>query len=197
MDLLGKGWTSLAEPAARPLAGAPVAASVEPAVASASRFESIFREQFTLMVRLAHLLGSDDPENAAQEAFSRLHAKLSGLTEPERAVGYLRACLVNITRSRHAHLAVVNRQPPLVEGEVASAESTALAYADQALVIAALARLTPRHREALVLRYWLDLSERQMAEAMGTSVGTVKSHVSRGLSALRAVLDAEPTDGER
>ena len=55
-------------------------------------------------------------------------------------------------------------------------------------LIAALTRIAPRHREALVLRFWLDLSERQMADAMEVSVGSVKSHVSRGLSALRAEL---------
>ena len=157
-------------------------------------FESIFRDQFTPMVRLAHLLGSDDPENAAQEAFAKLHGRLRLLKEPERAVGYLRTCLVNLTRSRHAHLSVVRRYVPPRPDNAQSAESTVLAMADQSTVMAALATLSPRHREALVLRYWLDLSEKQMAESMGTSIGSVKSHVSRGLSALRAAL--ESTDGE-
>jgi RNA polymerase sigma factor (sigma-70 family) len=52
-----------------------------------------------------------------------------------------------------------------------------------------MGRLSPRHREALVLRYWLDLSEAEMADAMGVSRGTVKSHVSRGLDALAALLE--------
>lgn len=151
-------------------------------------FDSIFREQFAAMVRLAHLLGSDDPENAAQEAFSRLHVRLPALAEPDRAVGYLRTCVVNIARSRRAHLAVVARHHPFGDVQVASAESTVVDGADRAVVIAALGKLSPRHREALVLRYWLDLSEKQMAETMGTSVGTVKSHVSRGLAALRLAL---------
>ena len=155
-------------------------------------FDSIFREQFTAMVRLAHLLGSDDPENAAQEAFSRLHVRLPALTEPDRAVGYLRTCLVNITRSRRTHLAVAARYQPVGDTTVASAESTVVDGADRAVLIAALGRLSLRHREALVLRYWLDLSEKQMAEAMGASVGTVKSHVSRGLAVLRLALP--PTD---
>ncbi|MET3806055.1 RNA polymerase sigma factor (sigma-70 family) [Nakamurella sp. UYEF19] len=151
-------------------------------------FESIFQRHFAAMVRLAHLLGSDDPENVAQEAFSRLHTRLPQLSEPDRAIGYLRACLVNITRSRHTHLAVVARYQRTADADVASAEALAIADVDRAVVIAALGRLSPRHREALVLRYWLDLSEKQMADAMGTSVGTVKSHVSRGLAALRSAL---------
>lgn len=157
-------------------------------------FEAIFRDQFTPMVRLAHLLGSDDAENAAQEALAKLYGRLRLLKEPEKAVSYLRTCLVNQTRSRHAHLVVVRRYVPPRPDDSESAERTVLAMADQSTVIAALALLSPRHREALVLRYWLDLSEKQMAESMGTSIGSVKSHVSRGLSALRAAL--ESTDGE-
>ena len=157
-------------------------------------FELIFRAHFTPMVRLAHLLGSDDPENAAQEAFAKLHGRIRLLAEPEKAVAYLRTCLVNLTRSRHAHLSVVRRYVPPRPVDAASAEHLALAKADQSSVMAALSTLSPRHREALVLRYWLDLSEKQMAESMGTSVGSVKSHVSRGLSALRAALQS--TDGE-
>ena len=151
-------------------------------------FDSIFVTNFAAMVRLAYLLGSDDPENAAQEAFSRLHVRLPALADPDRAVGYLRACLVNITRSRRTHLAVAARRQHVFEVQAASAESTAIDGADRALVLAALRMLSPRQREALVLRYWLDLSEKQMAHAMGTSVGTVKSHVSRGLAALRLAL---------
>ena len=55
--------------------------------------------------------------------------------------------------------------------------------------MAAIGRLSPRHREALVLRYWLDLSEAEMADAMGVSRGTVKAHVSRGLDALAALME--------
>ena len=55
--------------------------------------------------------------------------------------------------------------------------------------MAALGRISERHREALVLRYWLDLSEAEMAEAMSVSKGTVKSHVSRGLDALAALME--------
>jgi RNA polymerase sigma factor (sigma-70 family) len=60
---------------------------------------------------------------------------------------------------------------------------------DHAEVIAALAKLPARRREAIVLRYWLDLSEREIAAAMGVSPGTVKSHVSRGLDALGQALE--------
>ena len=57
-------------------------------------------------------------------------------------------------------------------------------------MITALAGLPSRRREAIVLRFWLDLPEREIAAAMGISPGTVKSHVSRGLAALGRVLRA-------
>jgi len=59
---------------------------------------------------------------------------------------------------------------------------------DHRELLAALASLPARRREAIVLRYWLDLPEREIAAAMGVSTGTVKSHVSRGLDALGEAL---------
>jgi len=54
-----------------------------------------------------------------------------------------------------------------------------------------LATLPVRRREAIVLRYWLELSEREIAQTMGISTGTVKSQVSRGLAALAQALEAK------
>ena len=69
-----------------------------------------------------------------------------------------------------------------------SSEQASILAEDHREVLAALAELPPRRREAIVLRYWLDLSEREIAAAMGVSAGTVKSHVSRGLAELAQVL---------
>ena len=73
-----------------------------------------------------------------------------------------------------------------------SSEQVAMLREDHREVLAALAGLAPRRREAIVLRYWLDLSEREIAAAMGVSTGTVKSHVSRGLAALAVALGEKP-----
>lgn len=62
---------------------------------------------------------------------------------------------------------------------------------DRRELLAALATLPARRREAIVLRYWLDLPEREIAATMGVSIGTVKSHVSRGLNALGEVLEGK------
>jgi RNA polymerase sigma-70 factor (sigma-E family) len=149
-------------------------------------FSGLFRARYPEMVRLADLLGADDPEDIAQEAFARLIRKHGSLRNPDAALAYVRATVCNLTRNRHRHLRVVRLRTPAGHDE-ASSEQAVIVREDQREVLAALAGLPPR-REAIVLRYWLDLSERQIAQAMGTSPGTVKSNVSRGLAALAEVL---------
>jgi len=105
------------------------------------------------------------------------------LRDPDAAVAYVRTSVCNLTRSRHRHLRVVRRRTPAGRYEESSEQAAILRE-----VLAALADLPPRTREALVLRYWLDLSQREIAAAMGVSTGTVKSHVSRGLAALARTL---------
>jgi len=152
-------------------------------------YEQLFHAHFRGMVRLAAMLGADDPEDVAQEAFVRLHGRARALRDPHAAVGYLRTTVVNLTRSRLRHLSVVRRHAEAAPQDVASAEHDVVRREAGRDLVAALGRLSARHREALVLRYWLDLSEAEMADAMGVSRGTVKSHVSRGLDALAALLE--------
>lgn len=152
-------------------------------------YEQLFHGQFAAMTRLAAVLGADDPEDVAQEAFVRLHGRARALRDPHAAVGYLRTTVVNLTRSRLRHLAVVRRHRPEPSRDAASAEHDAVRREGDRELLAAVHQLSPRHREALVLRYWLDLSEAEMADAMGVSRGTVKSHVSRGLDALAALME--------
>lgn len=156
----------------------------------------LFRARYLEMVRLAGLLGADDPEDIAQEAFARLLRKGPFETDP---APYLRAIVCNLTRNRHRHLRVVREKtpqavlagPPLAAGSEPSSEQVAILREEHAEVIAALAKLPARRREAIVLRFWLDLSEREIAQTMGVSPGTVKSHVSRGLDALAQALEAK------
>ena len=147
----------------------------------------LFRARYPEMVRLAGLLGADDPEDIAQEAFARLSRKHGSLRDPDAALAYVRSTVCNLTRNRHRHLRVVRLRTPAGHDE-ASSEQVVILREDQREVLAALAGLPPRRREAIVLRYWLDLSEREIAEAMGISPGTVKSNVSRGLAALAEML---------
>jgi RNA polymerase sigma factor (sigma-70 family) len=171
------------------MANLEASSSVPPAMPrpDESYVEGLFRARYLEMVRLAGLLGADDPEDIAQEAFTRLMNKEPGLDDAQAALPYLRAIVVNLTRNRHRHLRVVRLRTPAAAASE-SCEQTAITYEDHQEVIAALAALPSRRREAIVLRYWLDLPEREIAAAMGVSAGTVKSHLSRGLAALAHAL---------
>jgi RNA polymerase sigma factor (sigma-70 family) len=87
-------------------------------------------------------------------------------------------------RDRHA----ARRTVPL---SAASPEASALAHDDHDRVIAALRTLPARQREAVVLRYYVDLGEADIAAAMRVSAGSVKTHLHRGLAALSRVLEED------
>jgi RNA polymerase sigma factor (sigma-70 family) len=154
-------------------------------------FDALFDESFERMKRLAFLLGADDPENIAQEAFVRLHARWRSLGGPDKALPYLRRTVVNLSRSRLRHLRVVRRTPGEPDRDTASAEATVIAGHANRAVHEALLRLTPRQRQVLVLRYWLDLDQQAIAETLGIAVGTVKATTNHAMTALRAALPEE------
>jgi RNA polymerase sigma-70 factor (sigma-E family) len=148
----------------------------------------LFRARYAEMVRLAGLLGADDAEDIAQEAFARLLDRSGSLRDWGAALGYVRATVCNLTRNRRRHLRVVRLRTPAAP-EAESCEQTAILREEHREVLAALAGLPARRREAIVLRYWLDLPDSEIAAAMGISAGTVKSQVSRGLAALGRALE--------
>ncbi|HWM02493.1 MAG TPA: sigma-70 family RNA polymerase sigma factor [Actinophytocola sp.] len=148
-------------------------------------FDALFDASFEAMKRLAVLLGADDPENIAQESFVRLHARWHTLAGADKALPYLRRTVVNLSRSRLRHLRVVRRAPAERGLDVASAETQALAGQDHHRLRTVLAGLPPRQRQVLVLRYWLDLDQREIAETLGIAVGTVKATTSQAIANLR------------
>ena len=142
------------------------------------------------LVRLATLLGAgSDAEDVVAEAFCDLHRRWNRLRDPGKALSYLRAVVCNQVRMRHRHQAVVRRHPEPPLPDASSAEQEAVLREEHREVAEALLRLPDRQRQALVLRYWLDLGEREVAETMGISNGAVKSHTSRGLAALARSLE--------
>jgi RNA polymerase sigma-70 factor (sigma-E family) len=148
----------------------------------------LFRARYAEMVRLAGLLGADDAEDIAQEAFARLLDRHGSLRDRDAALGYVRATVCNLTRNRRRHLRVVRLRTP-VAPDVESCEQAAIVREEHREVLTALARLPARRRGVIVLRYWLDLPDSEIAAAMGISAGTVKSQVSRGLAALGRALE--------
>ncbi len=81
--------------------------------------------------------------------------------------------------------------PQLTEESLASAEAVLIQTEEQRAMLAVIRRLPPRQREALVLRYYLDMTEDQAAQAMGVSRGTVKSATSRAIGAIGRMLKEE------
>lgn len=152
-----------------------------------SAFAELFASQCQALVRLAGLLGADDPEDIVQEAFACLHSRR--LRDDGAALGYLRVTVCNLTRKRLRHLRVARLCRIEPSGPMPSSEHIAIVSEEHRELLAALDGLPRRQREVLVLRYWLDLSEREIAEAMGVSPGSVKTHASRGIAALSKVLE--------
>lgn len=152
----------------------------------------LYTAHYRSLVRLAALLLDDlgTSEEVVQDAYVKMHGAWRRLRDPERGLAYLRQTVVNLSRSRMRHRQVVEKHAPKSAPDAPSAEYGAMALLERDAVIAALRELPPRQRETLVLRYYADLSEIQIAETMGISTGAVKSHASRGMAALRSILEA-------
>lgn len=150
---------------------------------------TLYIEQYRSLVRLALLLVDDAQaaEGVVQDSFVAMHTGSRRLRDREKALAYLRKSVVNESRSvRRRRAAAAQRQSPS-----RPVDRGAAAPPDRFMVIAVLRELPPTQREAIVLRYYADLSEAQIAAAMGISRGAVKSHTARGMSALRAAIESE------
>src|SRR6516162_5941339 len=154
---------------------------------------AIYTTHYRSLVRLAVLLVRDvaTAEEVVQDSFIAMHAAWHRLRDTEKALSYLRQSVVNRSRSVLRHRVVVDRNAPKPAPDMPSAEHGAIALLERSAVVSALHMLPPRQREALVLRYYADLSEAQIASVMGISRGAVKSHTARAMSALRSVLERE------
>jgi RNA polymerase sigma-70 factor (sigma-E family) len=150
---------------------------------------ALFDRQYPELVRLAVLLGADhEAEDVVAEAFCELYRRWPRLRDPLAAPAYLRSVVCNLVRMRLRHLQVVRRHLDQGPPDVGSAEQEVVLREDLREVVHALCTLPDRQRQALVLRYWLDLREAEVAEAMGISAGAVKAHTARGMAALTRAL---------
>jgi RNA polymerase sigma-70 factor (sigma-E family) len=164
---------------------------------AADLVHDLYQAHAVTLTRLARLLVRDQPsaEDVVQDAFLSLYRRLPRLAEPtgpDEILPYLRKAVLNGARSvlrkrRRAALLSVLDQPP-----EPSAEAAALAGEGNQAVLAALDRLPRRAREVLVLRYYLDLSDREIAAALGVSRSTVSSTASRAVAAIARDLGEEP-----
>jgi RNA polymerase sigma-70 factor (sigma-E family) len=167
------------------LVGPPVAASADDAVVD------LYRAHYAGLVRLSAMLAGDlgTAEEVVQDAFVAMHGRWSRLRDPDKALAYLRQTVVNRTRSKLRHRAVVTKYPQAPLPDVPSAEYVAVASTERESLLEAIRALPRRQRETVLLRYYADLSEAQIADALGISQGAVKSHASRALAALRTQVE--------
>ncbi|MFI2607870.1 RNA polymerase sigma factor [Kitasatospora sp. NPDC018619] len=144
------------------------------------------------LVRMAVLLvdHQDLAEDVVQDAFTQLYQRYGEeLDDLDNALGYLRTSVVNGARSMLRRRRTAREYVPPHVADAPSAEDHAVLNDEHRRVLVALQELTPRQREVLVLRYWSDLSEAQIAETLGLSRGAVKSTASRALDALEKHLE--------
>jgi RNA polymerase sigma-70 factor (sigma-E family) len=153
---------------------------------------ALFVAHHSRLVGYARLLVDDQSsaEDLVQEAFVSLHRRWP-LRDKGAAVGYLRTAVAHGAADRVRRLRVARRaDEPQHLPEVPSAEVQVLADEDHRAVLEGLSDLPLRQRQVLVLRYYLDLSEAQIADLLQISKGSVKAHASRALATLGARLEA-------
>lgn len=152
--------------------------------------ELLYRDHYRSLFRLAAVF-LDDPsaaDDAVQEAFLRLHSGRSR-PRPGKELPWLRQVVVNGCRERHRRRQTAQRLSPLVDDEDASADEPVVAADTSRRIAAAVDRLPSRQRECVVLHHFERLTETEIGEVLGISVGSVKTHLHRGRAALRPVLE--------
>ena len=154
---------------------------------------AMYDTEYRSLVRMSAVLLGDvaSAEEIVQDSFIAVHAAWRGLRDIDKGVHYLRRTVMNRSRSLLRHRVVVDKHMPASEPDMPSAEQVAIAALQRAAVVAALRTLPARQREALVLKFYLGLSEAEVAAAMRISEGAVKSHTARAKAALRSRLEPE------
>ncbi|MFD8420495.1 SigE family RNA polymerase sigma factor [Streptomyces sp. NPDC059466] len=151
-----------------------------------------YRAHYRSLLGLAALLLDDTAscEDVVQEAFIRVHSARKRVRDPEKTLAYLRQTVVNLSRSalrrRILGLKLLSKPMP----DMASAEEGAYDLLERDALKKAMKGLQRRQREVLVLRYFADMTEAQVAETLGISLGSVKAYGSRGIAALRVAMEA-------
>ena len=151
----------------------------------------LHREHYRSLVKLASILVDDRGtcEEIVQDAFVSVFRSTSRVRDDDKLPAYLRSAVLNGARSHLRKRQVRDRFRAVTPGVAASAEAAVLQADEHRAVLEALRTLPDRQHDVLVLRFYLDLSESEIAETLGIAPGTVKTHTRRGLDALNDALE--------
>lgn len=151
---------------------------------------ALYENRHAELVRFATFIMGDvhAAEDAAQEAFAHVYDAWDRLEDPDRAVAYLRATIVNLSRGRHRRRLVAERKQPPRPVAVPSAEDDAMGRVGHSAVVKAVSALPSRQRACVVMRHWLRMTEGEIAATLDVSIGSVRTHNKRGIEALQRTL---------
>lgn len=172
--------------------GASMGPREPPLLGAGFDLEALFRAEWLRLVRVATLLVGDlaAAEELVQEAFVRTYQASHRLRSASAAPAYLRSTVVNLAHSRFRRERIARRRRPPMDLAGASPEDIVVLREDHRELLDALNQLPNRQRECVILRYYVDLSEAEIAETLGISTGAVKSHSHRALATLESILEA-------
>lgn len=186
MGLRARAWSKYSE---TPMTEMPAHTEGAPADLAA-----LWLTHHVQMTRLARLLVDDlqTAEDVVQDAFLAMHRRSADLRDPAAAPGYLRQAVVNGARSALRRRRTVRNHLRVAEPDLSPLpEDQVVLTEEHHHVWAAVQTLPPRQREVITLRYWSDLSEAEIADALDISRGTVKSQASKALKTISAMLGGE------
>jgi RNA polymerase sigma-70 factor (sigma-E family) len=169
------------------VAAVPDAAGDDPASAVAA----LYRCHYVRLVKMTRLLVDEAGlgEEIVQDSFAALYERWGRLKDPSAALSYLQVTVLNHARGRLRRLRIARRHATQIEG-VEYPPEAGLGSGEVQAIRLALRSLPPRQREAVVLRYYADLPDAEIARSMGISPGAVKSHLHRGMASLARSLEA-------
>jgi RNA polymerase sigma-70 factor (sigma-E family) len=151
---------------------------------------ALYLTHYRSLVRMAALLVQDlaAAEEIVQDSFVAVHAAWRRLPDAEHALSYLRRSVVDRSRAALRRHVVVDKLAPRLAPDLPSGHGEASIKVERSAFISALWTLPPRLREVVVLRYFADLPETQVASATGISETAVKAYTARAMSSLRTEL---------
>jgi len=170
------------------------AVAVSQASAGADRLVAdLFAQEGRSLVRLARLFCDDRnaAEDLVQEAFIRLHRSADTIRDLDRAPAFLRSIVLNLARdhNRRGLMSLRHRRAERPLESSGAEDDDAIAHGDDRIVIEALRSLPARQRECLVLRFYAQMTEKEIASSLGISPNSVKTHCRRGLSSLESKME--------